>query len=71
MKQQFVLGLAAWGADWALKSDWIIRLFSRTVSQGGHHYQFRYYPWEVAVGCVIMVVGLFLLIAIWRKNPNS
>ncbi len=71
VQENWWMGWFVWRDGVRIEMDDDNEWLNAPAPAGEHHYQFRYYPWEVAVGCVIMVVGLFLLIAIWRKNPNS
>jgi uncharacterized membrane protein YfhO len=38
---------------------------------GNHHYSFRYLPWDVPLGILISMVGLGLVIYLWRKPEGS
>jgi hypothetical protein len=37
---------------------------------GKHTFQFRYQPWDVAVGLFLFLIGFFLSIYIWRSTSN-
>lgn len=38
---------------------------------GEHVYQFRYLPWDVLAGFIVMFIGIALAVVIWLKAPGS
>jgi len=38
------------------------------MPEGAHKYQFRYLPWDVPVGLLMTLTGIFLAIRYYRKD---
>jgi len=44
---------------------------STSAPAGTHHYEFRYRPWDVALGLILSLVGVGLVIRLWIKAPRT
>ena len=47
------------------------RWLSTSAPAGQYHYAFRYRPWDVTLGFVLTLVGIFLAIRWWFHTPSS
>jgi len=47
------------------------RWLSVEAPAGNHIYEFQYRPWDVAVGLVVTLVGLFLAVWLWLRSPAT
>jgi hypothetical protein len=65
-------------SGWTVKRDGVSlglipgQWLSAAAPAGRHHYQFRYRPWDVAVGLCISLLGLALAVALYlRREAGS
>ncbi len=56
------------GEPAALKQD---RWLAVTAPAGQHTYEFRYRPWDVAVGLAVTLIGCILTLWLWRRAAST
>ncbi len=68
VKENYWSGWKAWqdGSRVSMNTESI--WLSVAASAGAHRYQFRYRPWDVAVGVVLMGIGFFVIGVIRRRE---
>lgn len=64
-------GWLAWRDGQPIRMNETDRWLNALAPAGEHHYQFRYRPWDVAVGTGVSLIGLYLAAILWLRDRRT